>query len=77
MTAIDDRMTGIFENLEVPEGFKAELIRGEFVMAAGPTPASASGLSDYVVERTTEFGEPVPLGPVGVVLDTSELRTYS
>lgn len=29
MTAIDDRMTGIFENLEVPEGFKAELIRGK------------------------------------------------
>lgn len=29
MTAIDDRMTGIFENLEVPEGVKAELIRGK------------------------------------------------
>ncbi|MFJ8624140.1 Uma2 family endonuclease [Kitasatospora sp. NPDC093550] len=36
MTAIDDRVTGIFENLEVPEGFKAELIRGEIVMTAGP-----------------------------------------
>ncbi|MFF1785439.1 Uma2 family endonuclease [Kitasatospora sp. NPDC058243] len=36
MTAIDDRMTGIFENLEVPEGVKAELIRGEIVMTAGP-----------------------------------------
>lgn len=36
MTAIDDRMTGIFENLEVPEGLKAELIRGEIVMMAGP-----------------------------------------
>ncbi|WP_371516901.1 Uma2 family endonuclease [Kitasatospora sp. NBC_01300] len=36
MTAIDDRMTGIFENLEVPEGVKAELIRGEIVMMAGP-----------------------------------------
>ncbi|WP_317621018.1 hypothetical protein [Streptomyces sp. CBMA123] len=36
MTAIDDRMTGIFESLEVPEGFKAELIRGELVMTAGP-----------------------------------------
>ncbi|WP_031067878.1 Uma2 family endonuclease [Streptomyces sp. NRRL WC-3742] len=36
MTAIDDRMTGIFENLEVPEGIKAELIRGEIVMTAGP-----------------------------------------
>ncbi|MGW4892106.1 Uma2 family endonuclease [Kitasatospora sp. NPDC004240] len=36
MTAIDDRMTGIFQNLEVPEGVKAELIRGEIVMMAGP-----------------------------------------
>ncbi|MEV7022366.1 Uma2 family endonuclease [Kitasatospora sp. NPDC093558] len=36
MTAIDDRVMGIFENLEVPEGFKAELIRGEIVMMAGP-----------------------------------------
>ncbi|MER5352783.1 Uma2 family endonuclease [Kitasatospora sp. NPDC002551] len=185
MTAIDDRMTGIFENLEVPEGFKAELIRGETVMTAGPdmahdlivesivdqiprtrwhwlqtqdvafpadasepqpdlvviergtvegpgrlvpapavtlvvevvsktsvlrdyrtkrelyaegavplylivdpikglcvllaepTEASASGLPDYVAERTTKFGEPVPLDLLGVVLDTSEFRTYS
>jgi Uma2 family endonuclease len=36
MTAMDDRMVGIFENLEVPEGLKAELLRGEIVMMAGP-----------------------------------------
>ncbi|MFD8755341.1 hypothetical protein ACFV0O_30870 [Kitasatospora sp. NPDC059577] len=36
MTAIDGRMTGIFESLEAPEGVKAELIRGEIVMTAGP-----------------------------------------
>lgn len=41
MTAVDDRRmtTGIveiFENLEVPEGFKVELLRGEIVMMAGP-----------------------------------------
>jgi Uma2 family endonuclease len=36
MTAVDDRVTEIFENLEVPEGFKAELIRGEIVVMAGP-----------------------------------------
>ncbi|MFE0457665.1 Uma2 family endonuclease [Kitasatospora sp. NPDC058965] len=36
MTAVDDRITGIFENLEVPDGFKAELLRGEIVMMAGP-----------------------------------------
>ncbi|MFF4543085.1 Uma2 family endonuclease [Streptomyces sp. NPDC001435] len=41
MTAVDDRpmTTGIvkiFENLEVPEGFKVELLRGVIVMMAGP-----------------------------------------
>ncbi|MFB7376845.1 Uma2 family endonuclease [Kitasatospora purpeofusca] len=185
MTAIDDRMTGIFENLEVPEGFKAELIRGEIVMMAGPemahnliveslvdqiprarwhrlqtqdvafpvdasepqpdlvviergaadgpgrlipapavtlvvevvsktsvlrdyrtkrelyaeggipvylivdpikglcvlltepTRAAASGLPDYVAERTTKFGEPVPVDLLGITLDTTEFRPYS
>ncbi|MCG6493556.1 Uma2 family endonuclease [Kitasatospora sp. A2-31] len=184
MTAIDDRMTGIFENLEVPEGVKAELIRGEIVMMAGPdlahnlivesivdqiprarwnrlqtqdlgftheasepqpdlvviergsveapaqllpAPAvtlavevvsktsvhrdyhvkremyaggaipaylivdpikgvcvlltepsrtTASGLPDYLSERTSKFGEPVPVDLLGVTLDTTEFRTY-
>jgi Uma2 family endonuclease len=32
----DDRMTRLFEDLEVPEGIKAELLWGEIVMMAGP-----------------------------------------
>ncbi len=37
MTAVDEReVTDIFENLDVPEGFKAELLRGDIVMMAGP-----------------------------------------
>jgi len=37
MTAVDERrMTEFFENLEVPEGVKIELLRGEIVMMAGP-----------------------------------------
>jgi Uma2 family endonuclease len=47
MTAVDDRveimaddradhMAKAFENLDVPDGLKAELIRGEIVMMAGP-----------------------------------------
>ncbi|MFI9200419.1 Uma2 family endonuclease [Streptomyces sp. NPDC053048] len=37
MTAVDERrMTEIFENLEVPEGIRAELLRGEIVMMAAP-----------------------------------------
>lgn len=36
MTTLDDRVLRVFEDLVVPEGFKAELIRGEIVMMAGP-----------------------------------------
>ncbi|WP_052866848.1 Uma2 family endonuclease [Streptomyces niger] len=41
MTAVEDRpithpLVAFFEELEVPEGFKAELLRGEIVMMAGP-----------------------------------------
>jgi Uma2 family endonuclease len=40
MTAVDDRpvasIADLYENLHVPEGFKAELLRGEIVMTAGP-----------------------------------------
>ncbi len=37
MTAVDEReKADLFENLEVPEGFKAELLRGDIVMMAGP-----------------------------------------
>jgi len=41
MTAVIDRpvttdVVEFFENLEVPEGYKAELLRGEIVMMAGP-----------------------------------------
>ncbi|MDH6131662.1 Uma2 family endonuclease [Kitasatospora sp. MAA4] len=36
MTTVDDRVAGIFEGLEVPEGVKAELIRGEIVLTVGP-----------------------------------------
>lgn len=185
MTAVDERPTTraarIFEDLEVPEGFKAELLRGDIVMMAGPdrvhngivesvqdqipherwrrlqtqdiaipseasepqpdlvvlergavegpgrlVPASAVTLllevvskssvdrdygvkrsiyaagrvpayliidpmaahcvllteptgsgeeADYQVERTTKFGDPVPLDVLGVELDTSEFQT--
>ncbi|GGO80754.1 Uma2 family endonuclease [Wenjunlia tyrosinilytica] len=37
MTAVDDRtIAELFENLDVPEGYKAELLRGDIVMTAGP-----------------------------------------
>ncbi len=184
MTAVDDRVLAIFENLEVPEGFKAELIKGEIVMTAGPdkvhnfivesvqdqiprtrwhrlqtqdlaipgeasepqpdlvviergadegagrlipapavtmvlevvsrtsgyrdhrtkremyaagsiavylivdpiegvcslltepSRAAASGRPDYLSERTSKFGDPVPVDVLGIVLDTTEFQTY-
>ncbi len=40
MTAVEDRtttsITEIFETLDVPGDLKAELLRGEIVMMAGP-----------------------------------------
>lgn len=37
MTAVDERAkTEYFEHLDVPDGFKAELLRGDIVMMAGP-----------------------------------------
>jgi Uma2 family endonuclease len=40
MTAVDDRpitdVVSFFEGLPVPEGYKAELLRGDIVMMAGP-----------------------------------------
>ncbi|MGC9542763.1 Uma2 family endonuclease [Streptomyces sp. UG1] len=54
MTAVDDRpmATGIvkiFENLEVPDGFKVELLRGEIVMMAGP-----DVVHNYIVETVQD-----------------------
>ncbi|MET9292703.1 Uma2 family endonuclease [Streptomyces sp. NPDC003077] len=42
MTAVDDRpitesITEYFEDLQVPEGYKCELLRGDIVMMAGPS----------------------------------------
>ena len=36
MAAAEDRATELFEHFDVPEGFKAELLRGDIVMTAGP-----------------------------------------
>ncbi|MFJ4669033.1 hypothetical protein [Kitasatospora purpeofusca] len=52
-------------------------IKGLCVLLTEPTRAAASGLPDYVTERTTKFGEPIPLDLLGITLDTSEFRPYS
>ncbi|MFF4155954.1 Uma2 family endonuclease [Streptomyces sp. NPDC001678] len=38
-------------------------------------PVGAGEGADYAVERTTKFGDPVPLDMLGVTLDTSGFRT--
>ncbi|MFD4906100.1 hypothetical protein [Kitasatospora purpeofusca] len=47
------------------------------VLLTEPARAAASGLPDYVAERTTKFGEPVPVDLLGITLDTTEFRPYS
>ncbi|WP_155053717.1 Uma2 family endonuclease [Streptomyces blattellae] len=59
MTAVDDRpmttnIVKIFENLEVPEGIKVELLRGVIVMMAGPDVAHndiVEALQDQIPRR--------------------------
>lgn len=75
MTAVDERrMTELFENLEVPEGIKVELLRGEIVMMAGPDlvynrivrsvakqlPGRWDWLVTQDIEISGEQSEPVP-----------------
>lgn len=49
MTTLDDRVLRAFEELVVPEGFKAELIRGEIVMMAGP-----DRVHNWIIESVTD-----------------------
>lgn len=38
-------------------------------------PTGAGEEADYRTERTSKFGEPVPIGALGIELDTTEFGT--
>ncbi|WP_406093045.1 Uma2 family endonuclease [Kitasatospora purpeofusca] len=61
----------------IPVYLIVDPIKGLCVLLTEPTRAAASGLPDYVAERTTKFGEPVPVDLLGITLDTTEFRLYS
>ncbi|WP_030395765.1 Uma2 family endonuclease [Kitasatospora purpeofusca] len=61
----------------IPVYLIVDPIKGLCVLLTEPTRAAASGLPDYVAERTTKFGEPVPVDLLGITLDTTEFRPYS
>ncbi|KJY38663.1 Uma2 family endonuclease [Streptomyces sp. NRRL S-495] len=61
----------------IPVYLIVDPIKGLCVLLTEPARAAASGLPDYVTERTTKFGEPVPVDLLGITLDTSEFRPYS
>ncbi|MFF3067043.1 Uma2 family endonuclease [Kitasatospora sp. NPDC057904] len=61
----------------IPVYLIVDPIKAVCVLLTEPTRASASGLPDYVSERTTKFGEPIPVHLLGVTLDTSEFQTYA
>jgi hypothetical protein len=49
--------------------------RSELVCVVLTEPAGVGEQADYRAERTSKFGEPVPLDSLGVMLDTSEFGT--
>lgn len=61
-------MIKFFEELEPPEGIRAELLRRTIVMTPSPDPVHALCHDGA--------DEPMPLEPLGIELDTSEFATY-
>ncbi|MCX4685512.1 Uma2 family endonuclease [Kitasatospora purpeofusca] len=61
----------------IPVYLIVDPIKGLCVLLTEPARGAASGLPDYVAERTTKFGEPVPVDLLGITLDTTEFRPYS
>lgn len=62
---------------EVPAYLTADPVEGVCVLLAEPSGATASGLPDCRSERTSRFGDPVPVTALGVTLDTAEFQTYA
>ncbi|MFJ4090052.1 Uma2 family endonuclease [Kitasatospora sp. NPDC089913] len=61
----------------VPAYLIVDPVKGVCVLLTEPTVAAASGPPDYVAERTTRFGEPIPLDLLGITLDTTEFQPCS
>ncbi|MEU9116209.1 Uma2 family endonuclease [Streptomyces sp. NPDC048483] len=73
MTAVSERrMTELFENLEVPEGIKAELLRGEIVMMAGPDLVHNLIVEDVVDQIPRRVWHRLQTQDVGVLREASE-----
>ncbi len=62
---------------EIPAYLIVDPVEGDCVLLTGLGEATASGVPDYRTERTSRFGEPVPVDVLGVTLDTSEFQTYA
>ncbi|WP_030021998.1 Uma2 family endonuclease [Streptomyces monomycini] len=77
MTAVDDRPTthplvAFFEELEVPEGYKTELLRGEIVMMAGPDMVHNRIVQDVQDQIPRERWERLQTQDVGILEEASE-----
>ncbi|MEU2787497.1 Uma2 family endonuclease [Streptomyces sp. NPDC007100] len=77
MTAVDDRpathpLVAFFEDLEVPEGFKAELLRGEIVMMAGPDMIHNRIVQSVADQIPSDRWERLQTQDVGILEEASE-----
>ncbi|MFB1041881.1 Uma2 family endonuclease [Streptomyces chrestomyceticus] len=77
MTAVDDRPTthplvAFFEELEVPEGFKTELLRGEIVMMAGPDMVHNRIVQNVQDQIPSDRWERLQTQDVGILEEISE-----
>lgn len=73
MTAVDERrMTELFENLEVPEGIKIELLRGEIVMMAGPDMVHNLIVEDVLDQIPRQKWHRLQTQDIGVLSEISE-----
>ncbi|WP_307805649.1 Uma2 family endonuclease [Streptomyces chrestomyceticus] len=67
-------LVAYFRSLEVPEGYKAELLRGEIVLSRGPAAAHRQGVRS-VQDRTSEgHREHLRIADAGIPEEVSEPR---
>ncbi len=61
----------------IPAYLIVDPVEGVCVLLTEPSDATPSGLPDYRTERTSRFGDPVPVGVLELTLDTEDFQTYS
>lgn len=61
----------------IPAYLIVDPVDGVCVLLTEPGEAPTTRTPDYLAERTSRFGDPVPVAVLDVMLDTSDFQTYS